>query len=189
MVALTMIHSPAGYKFGHHMVAHNSIHPPPTALAGHLPNANRVTPTNQRHGMEPRRRLWYNLERPATSRHCSAPPPASTGPTQLQPQEVFMSRTVFCQRLKKEAPGMPFQLIPGELGKRIFDHISQEAWSEWQKKQTMLINEKKLNMMNSDHRAQLQAEMVKYLFEDGDVQIEGYVRSEEHTSELQSPDH
>lgn len=45
-----------------------------------------------------------------------------------------MSRTVFCLRLKKEAPGMPFQLIPGELGKRIFDHISQEAWSEWQKK-------------------------------------------------------
>ena len=55
-----------------------------------------------------------------------------------------MSRTVFCQRLKKEAPGMPFQLIPGEIGKRIFDHISQEAWSEWQKKQTMLINEKKI---------------------------------------------
>ena len=86
-----------------------------------------------------------------------------------------MSRTVFCQRLKKEAPGMPFQLIPGELGKRIFEHIRQEAWSECQMNQTMLINEKKLNMMNSDHRALLQAEMVKYLFEDGDVQIEGYV--------------
>ena len=41
-----------------------------------------------------------------------------------------MSRTVFCQRLKKEAPGMAFQLIPGELGKRIFDNICQEAWSE-----------------------------------------------------------
>jgi Fe-S cluster biosynthesis and repair protein YggX len=39
----------------------------------------------------------------------------------------------------------------------------------------MLINEKKLNMMNADHRSLLQAEMVKYLFEDGDVQIDGYV--------------
>ena len=86
-----------------------------------------------------------------------------------------MSRTVFCQRLKKEAPGLDFQLYPGELGKRIFDNISKEAWTEWQKKQVMLINEKKLNMMNGDHRALLQAEMVKYLFEDGDVQIEGYV--------------
>jgi Fe-S cluster biosynthesis and repair protein YggX len=86
-----------------------------------------------------------------------------------------MSRIVFCQRLKKEAPGMAFQLVPGELGKRIFDNISQEAWAEWQKKQTMFINEKKLNMMNAEHRALLQTEMEKYLFEDGEVQIEGYV--------------
>ncbi|NCB61924.1 MAG: oxidative damage protection protein [Gammaproteobacteria bacterium] len=86
-----------------------------------------------------------------------------------------MTRMVFCQRLKKEAPGMAFQLVPGELGKRIFDNISQEAWAEWQKKQTMLINEKKLNMMNAEHRALLQTEMEKYLFEDGDVQIDGYV--------------
>ncbi len=38
-----------------------------------------------------------------------------------------MSRTVFCQRLKKEGPGLDFQLYPGELGKRIFDNISKEA--------------------------------------------------------------
>jgi len=86
-----------------------------------------------------------------------------------------MTRMVFCQRLKKEAPGMAFQLVPGELGKRIFENISQEAWADWQKKQTMLINEKKLNMMNAEHRDYLQKEMEKYLFEDGDVQIEGYV--------------
>jgi Fe-S cluster biosynthesis and repair protein YggX len=86
-----------------------------------------------------------------------------------------MTRMVFCQRLKKEAPGMAFQLIPGELGKRIFDHISQEAWNEWQKKQTMLINEKKLSMMNQEHRSYLQEEMEKYLFDDGHVHIEGYV--------------
>ena len=86
-----------------------------------------------------------------------------------------MTRMVFCQRLKKEAPGMAFQLVPGELGKRIFDNISQEAWTEWRKKQTMFINEKKLNMMNAEHRTLLQTEMEKYLFEDGEVQIEGYV--------------
>ena len=85
-----------------------------------------------------------------------------------------MSRTVFCQRLKKEAPGLDFQLYPGELGKRIFDNISREAWAEWQKKQVMLINEKKLNMMNLEHRQLLEKEMVSYLFEAGEVQIEGY---------------
>jgi len=85
-----------------------------------------------------------------------------------------MSRTVFCARLKKEAEGLDFQLYPGELGKRIFDNISKEAWSDWQKKQTMLINEKKLNMMNADDRAFLEQQMEAYLFEGGDVTIEGY---------------
>ncbi|BCV48577.1 putative Fe(2+)-trafficking protein [Shewanella carassii] len=86
-----------------------------------------------------------------------------------------MARTVNCVYLKKEADGLDFQLYPGELGKRIFDNISKEAWSLWQKKQTMLINEKKLNMMNVDDRKLLEEQMVAFLFEGQEVQIEGYV--------------
>ncbi|MDI5454456.1 oxidative damage protection protein, partial [Salmonella enterica subsp. enterica serovar Cerro] len=41
--------------------------------------------------------------------------------------------------------GQDFQLYPGELGKRIYNEISKDAWAQWQHKQTMLINEKKLN--------------------------------------------
>ncbi len=67
-----------------------------------------------------------------------------------------MARTIQCVYLGKEAEGLDFQLYPGELGKRIFDTISKEAWGEWQKKQTMLINEKKLNMMNMEHRKALE---------------------------------
>ncbi|MCG6201732.1 oxidative damage protection protein [Psychromonas antarctica] len=85
-----------------------------------------------------------------------------------------MSRNIFCSYLKKEAPGLPFQLIPGELGKRIFDNISQEAWNEWQKKQTMLINEKKLNLMQLEDRKFIEQTMIAYLFENKDVDIEGY---------------
>lgn len=85
-----------------------------------------------------------------------------------------MSRTVFCARLQKEAEGLDFQLYPGELGKRIFDNISKEAWAEWQSKQTMLINEKKLNMMDPEHRKIVEQEMEKFLFEGQDVQIDGY---------------
>jgi Fe-S cluster biosynthesis and repair protein YggX len=85
-----------------------------------------------------------------------------------------MSRTVFCARLNKEADGLDFQLYPGELGKRIFDTISKQAWSEWQHKQTMLINEKKLNMMNPEHRLLLEQEMTNFLFEGKEVHIEGY---------------
>ncbi|MGB2739206.1 MAG: oxidative damage protection protein [Cognaticolwellia sp.] len=85
-----------------------------------------------------------------------------------------MSRTVFCQHLQKEAEGLGFQLYPGEIGKRIFDNICKEAWGHWQKKQTMLINEKKMNMMNPDDRAFLESAMVAFLFEGKEPEIEGY---------------
>ncbi len=85
-----------------------------------------------------------------------------------------MPRTVFCSYLKKEATGLAFQLIPGELGKRIFDNISQEAWNEWQKKQTMYINENKLNLMKAEDRKRIEDAMVGYLFENKEVEIEGF---------------
>jgi len=86
-----------------------------------------------------------------------------------------MSRTVFCQHLKKEAEGLGFQLYPGDVGKRVFDNISKEAWTLWQKKQTMLINEKKMNMMEPNDRAFLEKAMVEFLFEGKEPEIEGYV--------------
>lgn len=86
-----------------------------------------------------------------------------------------MSHTVFCQKLQKEAEGLRFQLYPGEIGKRIYDNICQEAWTDWQKKQTMLINEHKMNMMNPDDRAVLEKSMVDYLFNNIEPNIEGYV--------------
>jgi len=85
-----------------------------------------------------------------------------------------MSRTVFCQYLQKEAPGLDFQLYPGELGSKIFDSISKEAWGKWQAKQIMLINEKKLNMMNPEHRQYLEQQMEAFLFQGQDIEIEGY---------------
>lgn len=85
-----------------------------------------------------------------------------------------MSRMVYCEYLKKEAPGLGFQLYPGELGKRIFNHISQEAWALWQTKQTMLINEKRLIMTNPEHRKLLEQEMIEFLFEGKDIHIEGF---------------
>ena len=69
---------------------------------------------------------------------------------------------VFCAHLQKDAEGLDFQLYPGELGKRIFDNISKEAWALWQSKQTMLINEKKLNMMDPEHRKLIETEMVNF---------------------------
>ena len=85
-----------------------------------------------------------------------------------------MARTVFCQKLQKEADGLDFQLYPGEIGERIFNNLCKEAWAQWQHKQTMLINEKHLNRMVHEHRAFLEAQMVGFLLEGNDVEIEGY---------------
>ncbi|AVJ56575.1 oxidative damage protection protein [Idiomarina sp. OT37-5b] len=89
-----------------------------------------------------------------------------------------MSRTVFCEYLQRDAEGLDFQLYPGELGERIFNHISKQAWAEWQKKQTMLINEKHLNMMSEDDRKFLEEQMVAFLFERKTIEIEGYTPPE-----------
>ncbi|RUO19981.1 oxidative damage protection protein [Aliidiomarina iranensis] len=90
-----------------------------------------------------------------------------------------MARTVYCEYLKKEAEGLDFQLYPGELGEKIFASISKEAWAEWQKKQTMLINEKRLNMMDTEARAFLEQQMIAFLFEGKEVDIEGYTPPEQ----------
>ncbi|OIQ46511.1 MAG: oxidative damage protection protein [Gammaproteobacteria bacterium MedPE] len=89
-----------------------------------------------------------------------------------------MARTVFCTYLEKEAPGLDFQTLPGEMGKKVFENISKEAWGQWMSKQTMLINEKKLNLMDPEDRALLEKTMTDFLFEGKDVQIDGYTPKE-----------
>ncbi|MGP4123684.1 MAG: oxidative damage protection protein [Sodalis sp. (in: enterobacteria)] len=85
-----------------------------------------------------------------------------------------MSRTIYCTFLEHEAEGQDYQIYPGELGKRIYDTISKKVWSQWQTKQTMLINEKKLSMMNFADRKVLEQEMINFLFKGQDMHIQGY---------------
>ncbi len=63
-----------------------------------------------------------------------------------------MSRIIFCQKLQKEAEGLPGLPYPGELGKKIYLHICKEAWQEWLKRQTMIINEYRLNAADPKSR-------------------------------------
>ena len=89
-----------------------------------------------------------------------------------------MSRTVFCAKLQREAEGMAYAPYPGELGKRIFDHVSKEAWTQWLAHQTMLINENRLSPLDPKARKFLQDEMEKYLFGAGSEAPAGYVAPE-----------
>ncbi len=78
-----------------------------------------------------------------------------------------MSRTVHCVLLKREALGLPRAPYPGPLGQRIFEQVSQEAWSRWLKHQVMLINEYRLSPVEPKARKFLEAEMEKYFFGTG----------------------
>ena len=86
-----------------------------------------------------------------------------------------MTRVVHCVKLGREAEGLDFAPWPGELGKRIFESISKEAWQQWVQHQTMLINENRLNALNPDHRSFLQGEMEKFLFGSGSELPAGFV--------------
>jgi len=86
-----------------------------------------------------------------------------------------VSKKVHCQLLDQELDALAFQTYPGELGKRIFENISQQAWQQWLALQTMLINENRLSPMNPEHRAYLEAEMEKYFFGEGSEKPQGYV--------------
>ncbi len=78
-----------------------------------------------------------------------------------------MSRTVTCILLGGEKEGLDRMPYPGELGQRIFDNVSKEAWQQWLQHQTMLINEYRLVPIEPKDRAFLEAEMEKYFFTGG----------------------
>jgi Fe-S cluster biosynthesis and repair protein YggX len=86
-----------------------------------------------------------------------------------------MSRTVNCVILKKEAEGLDYAPYPGELGQRIYDSVSKEAWQRWLGHQTMLINENRLTPMEPEARQFLATEMDKFFFSGGAEKPKEYV--------------
>ncbi len=86
-----------------------------------------------------------------------------------------MARTVFCVKLKREAEGLDFPPYPGELGKRIWENVSKEAWQDWIAVQTRLVNENRLNLADARARKYLAQQMERYLFHGDAVEAQGYV--------------
>lgn len=82
-----------------------------------------------------------------------------------------MSRKVQCVKIKEELDGLEFAPFPGELGKKVYDHVSKEAWKQWLAQQTILINEYRLSSLDPKARSFLQEEMQKFLFGDEEIQM------------------
>jgi Fe-S cluster biosynthesis and repair protein YggX len=86
-----------------------------------------------------------------------------------------MTRSVFCRKYQQEMEGLDKAPFPGPKGLAIFEHISQQAWQDWLAQQTMLINEKKLNMMDIAARTYLTEQRDKFLSGESFDQADGYV--------------
>jgi Fe-S cluster biosynthesis and repair protein YggX len=85
-----------------------------------------------------------------------------------------MARMVHCIKLGKEAEGLDFPPVPGELGRRIFESVSKEAWLQWQRHQTMLLNENRLSLADPRARKYLLTQMEQYFFGEGADKPAGY---------------
>lgn len=86
-----------------------------------------------------------------------------------------MARTVHCAKLGKDLPGLDYPPVKGELGKRIYETVSAEAWKAWLKHSTMVINEMRLNPSEVQGQQVLREQMEKFLFGGGVRPPEGYV--------------
>ena len=89
-----------------------------------------------------------------------------------------MTRTVHCRYFDEDKEGMAMAPFPGDAGENIYNSISQEAWLLWIKHQTMLINEKKLNLMEPDTKAYLDEQREKFFNKEDADKVEGYIPPE-----------
>ncbi|WP_032074939.1 oxidative damage protection protein [Coxiella burnetii] len=90
-----------------------------------------------------------------------------------------MTRRTICQKLGKEADALNYSPYPGELGERIYNHISEQAWQAWLSHQTMLINEYRLSLIDPKARQFLEQEMINFLFGTGSEKPAGYTSEKE----------
>jgi Fe-S cluster biosynthesis and repair protein YggX len=86
-----------------------------------------------------------------------------------------MTRTVHCIKLGVEAEGMDFPPVPGEMGKKLWASVSKQAWQDWLKHQTMLVNEYRLNLSDPKARKYLSQQMENHFFGSGADQAAGFV--------------
>ena len=93
----------------------------------------------------------------------------------MAPEEHAQGRTVFCQKLQRELPGLDAPPWPGALGKRIFENISQEAWDTWEERMKMILNEYRLLPFQKESQALVAKQMEEFFFGETASLPPGYV--------------
>ena len=90
-----------------------------------------------------------------------------------------MPRMVNCVKLGRELPGLDKPPFPGELGQRIYEHISKQAYDMWPAQSTLIINHYGLNMADPDARKLLREQMEEFFFGAQAKMPEGWIPEDE----------
>ena len=86
-----------------------------------------------------------------------------------------MLRMVQCVKLGREAEGLAKQPIKGELGLRVFENVSKDAWQMWLEHSKMLVNEYRLDLTTPEAQKLWMTELEKYFFGEGAQLPPGFV--------------
>jgi len=89
-------------------------------------------------------------------------------------------RMVQCVKFQKELPGLDEPPFNNELGKRIFENVSKDAWRLWLEHMKMLVNEYRLNLMDRQSQQLIQQQMEEYFFGEGAALPPDYVPPARH---------
>ena len=97
-----------------------------------------------------------------------------TTPTPSQPAQPG-ARTVHCVKFDKDLPGLDRVPWKGELGKRVFENVSKDAWKLWLEHSKMVMNEYRLNPLDPNSQKIMEEQMEQFFFGEGAKLPEGYV--------------
>ncbi len=85
-----------------------------------------------------------------------------------------MSRIVHCVKLGKDLPGLDAPPWPGDLGQRVFDNVSAQAWKMWEERMKMILNEYRLMPFQKEAQDLMARQMEEFFFGEGGRVPEGY---------------
>ena len=89
--------------------------------------------------------------------------------------DITPGRTVFCVKLQKQLPGLDAPPWPGELGTRIFENVSADAWRQWEDRMKMILNEYRLMPFQKEAQELVAKHMDEFFFGESAALPPGYL--------------
>ena len=84
-------------------------------------------------------------------------------------------RMVHCVKLQRDLPGLDAPPWPGELGQRIYEHVSADAWKLWEERMKMILNEYRLMPFQKEAQELVARHMEEFFFGEGAAIPPGYI--------------